>query len=124
MAPGEPAENRQAIEWINQHTDPSDTLVCYYDPLYFLHTGRKATRSFAMKAGVTWQAHQELIFNIIDENQARYLVCTSSDFENEYQPDLRRESFRLLIAQHSKRFVPVFESADQRSIIYRINYSD
>ena len=123
-APGAPAENREAIEWINRHTDPSDKLVCYYDPLYFLHTGRKATRSFAMKAGVTWQAHQELIFNIIDENQARYLVCTSSDFENEYQPDLRRESFRLLITQHSKRFVPVFESADERSIIYRIDHSD
>lgn len=121
---GTPAENSQAIEWINRHTDPSDTLVCYYDPLYFLHTGRKATRSFAMKAGVTWQGHQELIFNIIDENQARYLVCTSSDFENEYQPDLRRESFRLLVTQHSKRFVPVFESADERSIIYRINHAD
>ena len=123
-ARGASTENRQVIEWINQHTDPSDTLVCYYDPLYFLHTGRKATRSLAMKAGVTWQGHQELIFDIIDQNQARYLVCTSSDFENEYQPDLRRESFSLLVKQHSERFVPVFESADDHSIIYRINHSD
>jgi hypothetical protein len=123
-APGTPTETRQTIEWIDKHTDPSDTLVCYYDPLYFLHTGRRATRSFAMMAGVTWQGHQELIFNIIDENQARYLVCTSSDFENEYQPDLRRESFRLLLTRHSERFVPVFESADERSIIYRIDHAN
>jgi len=88
--------------------------------MYFLYTGRKATRSFAMKAGVLWKNNQSLIFRIIAENNGRYLVFTSSDFENEYQPDLQRESFKAFLEENSNVFVPVFKSTDKQSVIYRL----
>jgi hypothetical protein len=114
------AADDELIEWIKTNTNSSDVLVCYCDPLYFLYTGRKATRSLAMRAGVTWQAHQESIFSIISESNARYLISTSKDFENEYQPEQQRESMKTLIEQHPETFVVAFQSADSRSTIYKI----
>ena len=114
----------EAIEWINTHTNPEDVLVCYCDPLYFLHTGHKATRSMPMRAGLTWEAHRMLIFDIINESNSRYLISTSNDFDNEYQPEQQRESFKSLIDQHPEKFVLVFESTDRRSTIYRINSAE
>jgi hypothetical protein len=115
-----PAAEAELIEWINTNTNSSDVLVCYCDPLYFLYTGRKATRSLAMRAGVTWQAHQESIFSIINESNAQYLISTSKDFENEYQPEQQRESMRSLIEQHPETFVVSFQSTNARGTIYRI----
>lgn len=121
---GPAAADAEAIEWINTHTNPADVLVCYSDPLYFLYTGHKATRSLPMRAGVTWQAHQMSIFTIINESHSRYLISTSSDFEKEDQPKQQRESFKALIDQHPERFVLVFESTDGRSTIYGINSAE
>jgi hypothetical protein len=115
-----PREDAAAIEWIKANTNPEDVVLSYRDPTLYLHTGHKATRSFALKAGVTWQRHQSLIFDIIEESDARYLVVTASDFENNLQPELQRQSFKVLIEQHRERFVPVFGSEDGLSFIYRI----
>jgi len=117
---GPAAADAEAIEWINNHTNPTDVLVCYSDPLYFLYTGHKATRSLPMRAGVTWRAHQMLILTIVNESNARYLICTSSDFEKEDQPEQQRESLKALIDQHPAKIVLVFESTDRRSTIYRL----
>jgi hypothetical protein len=113
-------EDQQAIQWINERTELSDTVVCYRDPSLYLSTGRKATRSFQMTYGINWRDHQTSIFSIADENKGRYLLYTSSDFENEYQPDLQRGAFKQLIDQHTEKFIRVFESADGHSTIYRI----
>ena len=121
---GPAASDAETIEWINAHTNPTDVLVCYCDPLYFLYTGRKATRSLPMRAGVTWQLHQSAIFTIISESNARYLVSTSRDFENEYQPEEQRQSLSRLIQQHPDKFVMVFESTNGREAIYRINVAE
>jgi 4-amino-4-deoxy-L-arabinose transferase-like glycosyltransferase len=110
----------EAINWINTHTNPADVLVCYYDPLYFLYTGRKTTRSMPMRAGITWEVHKMSILTIIKESKARYLVSTSSDFDNEYQPEQQRESLKVLIEQHPGNFVLVFQSTSGHSTIYRI----
>ena len=65
-----------------------------------------------------------LIFDIIDESNSRYLISTSSDFDNEYKPEQQRESFKALIDQHPEKFAMVFESTDRRSTIYRINSAE
>jgi hypothetical protein len=117
---GPGAADAEAIEWINTHTNATDVLACYSDPLYFLYTGRKATRSLPMRAGVTWRAHQMSIFTIMNESNVRYLISTSGDFEKEDQPEQQRESLKALIDQRPKRFVLVFESTDRRSTIYRL----
>ena len=117
----QPAQrDAEAIDWINTHTDPTDVLVCYYDPLYFLYTGRKTTRSMPMRAGITWEAHKMSILTIIKESKARYLVSTSSDFDNEYQPEQQRNSLKVLVEQHPRNFLLVFESTSGSSTIYRI----
>lgn len=117
---GPPADDREAIEWIKDNTDVSDVLLCYRDPMYFLYTGRKATRFFPMKAGITWRPNQHLVFDIVTQSRARYLIITASDFETDYEPELERQSFRSLIDQHTEIFTPAFEAENGRSIIYRV----
>jgi hypothetical protein len=121
------AEDAQAIAWINANTNPSDTLVCYRDPKYFLYTGHKATRSFPMKEGVSWQDDpstldnlSSLIFRLMDEANGRYLIVTSTDFELEDAPDLHRKTFNQLIEQHPEKFTLVFVSADGNSKIFQV----
>jgi hypothetical protein len=121
---GPAGTDAEAIRWINAHTNQADVLVCYCDPLYFLYTGHKATRSLPMRAGVTWEAHQMSIFTIINQSNSRYLISTSKDFENEYQPEQQRESRKALIDQHPEKFSLVFESTDGRSAIYAINSAE
>ncbi len=124
------SEDAIAIDWIKEHTDPSDTLVCYRDPKYFLYTGHKAVRSFPMTEGYSWQdddaAMSKLaaaVFRIVDDANARYVVVTSSDFELEDRPEQHREVFNRLIEQHRGNFVLVFESEDGLVRIYRIENS-
>jgi len=124
------ADDTEAIGWIREYSDSSDTLVCYRDPKYFLYTGRKAVRSFPMTEGFSWEEDQvsmdklaQAVFRIIDEAGARYVVVTSTDFELEDRPDQHRRTFDKLIEQHPEMFVLVFESADVRTRIYRIEMS-
>ncbi len=113
-------EDGQAMKWIVDHTGEADVVACYRDPTYFLYTGRTATRYFAMKAGVTWERHQDEVFSILAQNEVDYLVWTRSDFGSEFQPSLQNQSFRTLMEQHSDVFVPVFRATDGDSTVYRI----
>lgn len=118
------ADDREAIDWINAHTVASDVLVCYRDPRYYLYTGRKATRSTSTTAGSAQgqekQPEQAKIFRIIDQNDARYLICTASDFALQSQPELQRQNLRTIIEENAQIFTPVFESENGQSVIYRI----
>ena len=120
------SEDLTAINWINEHTDPSDTLVCYRDPKYFLYTGHKAVRSFPMTEGFSWEEDEvsmeklmREISRIIADSDARYLIVTSTDFELEDRPKQHRTTFDKLIEQHARSFILVFESMDGRTRIYR-----
>jgi hypothetical protein len=119
------SEDALLINWINTHTDLSDVLLCERDPIYYLYTGRKATRLSPLKEGQVVEGGQasvyqyvELIFRIINENNARYLILTRSDSEDE--ADLNEQSYRTLIRQHPEKFLLVFEPPEGRSVIYRI----
>jgi hypothetical protein len=121
------ADDAQAVTWIMDNTDPSDTIVCYRDPKYFLYTGHKAVRSFPMTEGYSWEEDQasmdklaQAVFRIFGEAKARYVVITATDFELEDRPEQHRKIFDLLIERNSPNFTLVFESADRRSRIYRI----
>jgi len=121
------SEDAEAIEWIKSHTDPSDVLICYRDPLYYLYTSRKAARSSLSREGGSLQSSEggvdeeaKEVFRIVEENKGRYLVLTPSDFDLEYQPDLHRQGFKTLVEQNPRVFVPLFETSHGRSTIYRI----
>jgi hypothetical protein len=120
------SEDEQLITWIDTHTDPSDVLLCERDPIYYLYTGRKATRTSPLKEGQVIEGelssidqYKEVILNIINENNARYVILTRSKSENE--ADLNEKSYSAIIEEHPEKFLPVFESAEGRSVIYRID---
>jgi len=125
--PNRAAADAEAIEWINDNTNISDVLVSYRDPIFYLHTDRKATRSSSAVLADAAQEDQgaldqraNIIFTIIAESSAKYLVFTTSDFDLERQADLRRKSFEMLLEQNPEFFVPVFKSGTGDSSIYRI----
>jgi hypothetical protein len=124
------SEDAEAIEWIKANTSTSDNLVCYRDPLYYLYTGRKGTQSVLIRYGgfikdfqALIEEREQTIFRIINETNARYLILTSSDFENEYQPAFLRERLKAMTQRHPETFVPVFESTNGLSSIYRLENS-
>jgi hypothetical protein len=120
------ADDTQAISWIKENSEPTDVLVCYRDPKFFLYTGRKAVRSFPMTEGYSWEEDQasmdrlaKVVFRIIAEAGAQYVVVTATDFELEQGPEQHRQTFDKIIAQHPRNFDLVFQSADGRNRIYR-----
>ena len=122
-------EDLEAIQWINEHTDPSDVLVCYRDLNYYLYTGRKATFACPLVvAGLMTAQPDKLdqqaktILQIIDENHARYLILTPIDLEEEYEAYLYRRAYKVLVGQSRDIFVAVFKST-HGSVVYRIDDS-
>src|SRR5262249_17216716 len=120
-------EDREAIQWVSEHTTISDVLICYRDPTYYLHTERKATRCSPLRTGGITAAQPDdldeqanTIFKIIEENKARYLILTSTDMELEDRADLYRRAYNELLEKHSEIFVPVFTSPSGATI-YRID---
>ena len=124
-------EDAEAIQWINQHTNSSDVLVCYRDPVYFLFTGRKCSRFLPMEEWVDWrddrtsmETVENLVFRTLARDNGRYLVATSTDFEAEDQTGQYRRILGNIIDSHPDRFTPVFSSSDGRSKIFRVEKVD
>ena len=124
---GPAAEDGEAIEWITQHTNSSDVLVCYRDPVYFLYTGRKVSRSLPMEEWVDWreertsmEAVENSVFRTLDRDKGRYLIVTSTDFESEDQTGQYRRVLASIIDSYPDRFTPVFDSSDGLSRIFRV----
>jgi len=119
-AVGPSSVDKQTVEWINSNTSTTDLLLCNHDPMYYLYTGRKAAHFLPMISGLYWQEAQSLVFDIVNESNANYLVLTTTDFDLAFQPAVESKTFKALIEQHPAEFVPVFESTDANSTIYRI----
>src|SRR5262249_42485608 len=122
----ESRQDMEAIDWIDHHSDPTDVIVCYRDPTYYLYTGRKAARSSAYNIAAMTPGYESDIGElerqallIMGENHARYLVMTSTDFELEYHPDDYREAYRRLVDRNPGVFDLVFKS-ESGALVYRI----
>ncbi|MFY9611126.1 MAG: hypothetical protein WAU45_21265 [Blastocatellia bacterium] len=119
-------EDSEAIEWINANTQPSDVLICYRDPLYYLYTDRKATRSVLSRQGGLLDEQTGLdetakaLLKIVEDNNARYVVLTDSDFDLESEPNVQRDNLLAVLQRNTGVFVPVFHARDNRSAVYRI----
>lgn len=120
-------DEAETIRWIKENTDPSDILVCYRDPAYYLYTGRKAVRSSSREMGKLQNqqgdklAGTEVILRIVDQHKACYLISASSDFAMESNRDIYKKAYELMIEENPNVFVPVFTSAHGYSTIYRIH---
>jgi hypothetical protein len=117
------AEDAYLIQWINEHTDPEDVLICYRDPKYYLYTGRKAISFSWPKKGISWEGQQSLLLRIVNESRGRYLILTSSDFNHDYDEQLQRQTLRALADANRQVFTPVF-TPEPSSIIYRIERTE
>jgi hypothetical protein len=126
--PGPAVEDSEATAWIKQNTELSDVIICSRDPLYFLYTGRKATRSFAVNLAETvpFQKYRQatseqnkLTLQIIADSNARYIVVTTSDLG--YESDSQQTGLKTLLEENPARFIPVFRSSDERSKIFRVD---
>jgi len=123
-------EDESAIAWLKDNSDPSDVVIAYRDPTYYLYTNRKSIRSISAREGGLTQESTDtpdqqvkVIFRIADESNARFLVVTATDFDQEDEPELRRASLNDLLAQNSGKFVQVFDSMDGRARVYRIEHT-
>jgi hypothetical protein len=121
-------EDQEAIQWISANAAPTDVVVCYRDPTYYLYTGRKTIRSIsAREGGLTQEANLALndqvrvIDRIIAESGPQFLVVTTTDFEQEGQAGLQRANLKALTEQNPRRFVSVFESTNGATRIFRID---
>ena len=114
-------DERESVQWINAYTDPSEILVCYRDPTYYLYTHRKTIPLTITKAGNSQQPDPSLLITPISNAGAKYLVTTSIDFEHDYDTELQREALAKLLEEYSKTFVLVFEPTNGHTRIYRIN---
>ncbi|MFY9611124.1 MAG: glycosyltransferase family 39 protein [Blastocatellia bacterium] len=119
----------EAIDWIVANTDPSSVLVGFGDLKYYLYTGRKAVRSIpvTMLDINVYQATEpdsnELLTvfrNITHENRGAYMVLNEADFRD--QAPAYGKSIEAYVKQHPEEFVPMFESKEGRTAIYRIDY--
>ena len=114
-------EMRESFEWIKTQTLPSDVLMANFDPLYYLHTGRKtAPMSFEYARRI-----DEPRFDIspIRKHRIRYLIVGEHDFEV-FTPDvvdlMRRELQNTLDGSSGIHFLKVFESSHRKYVIYQI----
>ena len=121
----------EAITWINQHTTSSDVLVCYHDPVYFLYTGRRVSRSLPMEEWVDWrddrisrETVENLIFRTLKRDKGRYLIVTSTDFESEDPTGQYRKILGSVIDSHPERFTALFDSSNGLSKIFRIENNE
>src|SRR5262249_7163768 len=96
------SENAETIEWVKTNTELSDVLVCENDPVYYLYSGRKATRSSPLREGAIIQTNQlgidKTILSIISENNAKYLIITWSKSQQEDELDPYERGYKSLIA--------------------------
>ena len=118
-------QDLEAIRWITEHTDSSDILICYRDPMYYLYSDRRATRNTTFKFEFSVpnsesEVREEAatVFRVITESNAHYLILTSTDLEQEAESELRRSVYRDIVDSYPQIFVPVFKSTDGLCSIY------
>lgn len=114
-------ENKEVLAWLRANTNPRDTLGCYRDPLYYLHSGRTAVRFPTPSAAGFPQADADRMMRFVDENNVRAVICTPADFELESEPVIRRDHFGRLLEERPDDFEPVFTTRSGASRVYRVH---
>jgi 4-amino-4-deoxy-L-arabinose transferase-like glycosyltransferase len=122
---GPSIQDAEAIEWIRENTRPDDVLVCDRDPVYYLYTGRKATRAFKEDYLIE-QEHApieekvKIIRRIIRESGGEYLITNWTDIAQESHSGSYDEAYRVLLGESPREFSKVFQARDWATAIYRV----
>jgi 4-amino-4-deoxy-L-arabinose transferase-like glycosyltransferase len=118
---GRNKEMIESIQWLREQTQPAESVMAYFYPIYYLHTGRKtAPMSFDPKR-MLLEPH--FMDTSIRRHGIKYLVNGDSDF-GVYTSDVvraMRRELRLVITSHEGLvFESVFKSEHGKYEIYRI----
>lgn len=124
------ARNREDVaSWIRRQTRPSDVLMCYQDPVYYLLTGRKALRSLIhdrvrvmqfYNGGEPTRPASIGLLAVLREMGGSYLILSRTDFSLEGRPDLLRNDLETLVVGAPEIFTPAYQSENGAERIYRI----
>jgi|RhiMetdeSRZDD1v2_1073273.scaffolds.fasta_scaffold28467_5 hypothetical protein len=118
------AQNKElmaSIQWLKEQTQPSDSVMAYFYPIYFLQTGRKT-------APISFDPKRKLLEPLfldapIQKHHIKYLVVGDSDF-GVYTPDvvraMRQELRRVITSPKGLVFERVFKGEQGKYEIYRI----
>jgi 4-amino-4-deoxy-L-arabinose transferase-like glycosyltransferase len=118
------AQNKElmaSIQWLKEQTQPSDSVMAYFYPTYFLQTGRKT-------APISFDPKRKLLEPLfldtpIQKHHIKYLVVGDSDF-GVYTPDvvraMRQELRRVITSPKGLVFERVFKGEQGKYEIYRI----
>jgi 4-amino-4-deoxy-L-arabinose transferase-like glycosyltransferase len=120
---GPSIQDAEAISWIRENSRSDDVLVCDRDPVYYLYTGRKATRAFKEDYLIEQeQAPVEekvrIIRRIIAESGCRYLILNWMEEGNPVGSYQR--AYKSLLEESPHGFTKVFEGRAWRTVIYRV----
>jgi hypothetical protein len=115
------SEDEEIARWIREHTGASDVLIGYRDPDYYLRTGRRMVRSSFVMQGTGSKGRAQILFRLIRENRARFLVRRSGDFDQDARPEAQRNSLAAILNEYPENFVPVFQTSSGRGVVYRIS---
>jgi hypothetical protein len=111
----------ESMQWLQEQTQPSDPVMAYFYPIYYLHTGRKtAPMSFDPKRRLI---EPQFIEWPIRKHHIKYLVFGDSDF-GVYTSDvvraMRQELRREIASPNGLMFERTFKSEQGKYEIYRI----
>jgi hypothetical protein len=76
--------------------------------------------SFVMQ-GTGSKGRAQILFRLIRENRARFLVRRSGDFDQDARPEAQRNSLAAILNEYPENFVPVFQTSSGRGVVYRIS---
>jgi hypothetical protein len=101
-------QDTEIIEWIKDHTQPSEIIVCERDVVYYLYTGRKTLRT------------------VLNRDSARTGLNETPDVLLKRVPHLDRADYLIASEDGLSEALqchPVFYSKYGRAVIYRIEKS-
>jgi hypothetical protein len=115
-------EMGESFQWIRQYSTPTDCLMAYPNPLYFLHTGRQtAPMTFDP---TKLRTRPRFLVEPIRKYHLRYLVTGELDFTvytTEIAEAMRKELQHILQGKDGLNFRMVFSSSKGKYEIYRID---
>ena len=117
----------ETFEWIRSHTDDKTVLATFYDPMYYLYTGRRAIRPGFHKPQTYFYPYGQAVADIGSVNEikselkaldVRLLVIDPLDgfAEERAYPKL----FNELVRSYRNRPELMFISSDSKHRIYAL----
>ncbi|MBI1748441.1 MAG: glycosyltransferase family 39 protein [Acidobacteria bacterium] len=113
------SQEQPLLSWVRSHTKSTDVLASFYDPVYYLYTGRKAIR-LGYQTTMTLRSYRENdlslraeeIWDMLRLNRVSYVIVAPS------HPAFK--AIKSLAAQYSDQFIQAYASPATGAQIYRL----